>query len=197
MVVRDDCAFRCVIRKFVRLKVEIQQTPTSYRLETGLQLLIVCLITSVLVLGLVVLAEKGIVPADKVLYLGYAQLVLFVMGMASMLVAVIAEDSGLRWVEQLAGSVSRRRLLRRIHRELELAEWHVQYVVEAMDRAREHDSHDSPDTPPASSSRREEERWLRIASGTLDQIEDFLAHVRQGLESYRTVPDTPKGTQQE
>jgi hypothetical protein len=84
------------IRKFVRLKVEIQQSPTSYKLDAGIQTFVVCLVASVVVLSFVILKEKKLVEADDAI-LGAAQLTLFAVGALSLLVAVYAEDVAESW----------------------------------------------------------------------------------------------------
>src|SRR6476661_4604435 len=49
--------FGVSIRKLIRLKVELQKTPTSVKLDTGVQLFVLLLIASVLVLSFVILSE--------------------------------------------------------------------------------------------------------------------------------------------
>ena len=87
--------FGVAVRKFVRLKVEIHHTPRSYKLDTGVQLFIVCLIASVLVLALVILAEKQMFTDATMTRLGRAQLTLFVASVGAHLLSVIAEHIAL------------------------------------------------------------------------------------------------------
>ncbi len=84
--------FGVSIRKLIFIKVRIQQTPRSPTLDTGVVFFIVLLVTSVLVLSFVILAEKGIFPPDATPLLARSQLLLFGAGLLSTLMAVIAED---------------------------------------------------------------------------------------------------------
>src|SRR5437773_2026945 len=80
--------FGVSIRDLIRLKVRIQQTPKSYKLDSGMQMYVVFLIPSVLLLALVILSEKNILPKGHEKLLGASQLVLFSIGVSSVLFAV-------------------------------------------------------------------------------------------------------------
>lgn len=88
--------FGVSIRRFVHLKVAIQRTPLSYKIDTGLQLFVVCLVSAVLVLSLVVLKEMRAVDSACMRYVGHAQITLFVMGLLSLLISVLTEEVGRR-----------------------------------------------------------------------------------------------------
>jgi|SRR6266853_4745011 len=80
------------IRRFIRLKVEIQKTPRSYKLYGMVQILVLLLIASVLVLSFVILGEKGVIARQEKIVLGFAQLLLFGLGLYTILMVVVAEE---------------------------------------------------------------------------------------------------------
>jgi|GEM_PF-3971094 len=84
--------FGVSIRKLVHLKIRIQQTPRSIRLETGLQFQIVFLVIAVLVLACVVLLELKVFPMTAAPILGVAQISLFSFGLVATLISVAAEN---------------------------------------------------------------------------------------------------------
>jgi hypothetical protein len=67
-------------------------TPNSYKLDTGVQIYVTLLIGAVLVLSLVVLAEKGVLPSKDMGVLGVVQLGLFAHAMGSTLSIASAEE---------------------------------------------------------------------------------------------------------
>jgi hypothetical protein len=119
--------FGVTIRKFVRLKVEVQQSPTSHRLDAGIQAFIVCLVFSVLVLAFVVLKEKEIVSAG--FHIGAAQLIFFSAGAVSLFMAVATEDAAQQWEFT---STTRRFSLKRMNSMLLEAEHHIEAVKGAQ-----------------------------------------------------------------
>jgi hypothetical protein len=116
--------FGVAIRKFVRLKVEIQQAPRSHKLDAGLQLFVVCLVTSVLVLSLVVLQEMNAFVHNGIRYVGYAQISLFAIGLLSLLISVCAEDVGPAWSSRKLSQVS-----------LAKAGWQLRHAQESVQAA--------------------------------------------------------------
>ena len=84
--------FGVAIQRFIHLKVRIQQTPNSYKLDVGVQFYILLLIVAVLVLTCVVLAERGIFPASSFPLLEKGQLVMFFIGALATLFASVAEN---------------------------------------------------------------------------------------------------------
>lgn len=172
--------FGVAIRKFIRLKVEIQQTPTHYKLDVGVQLLIVLLIASVLVLSLVILAEKGVLSESKVGLLGKAQLYLFVIAAAGVAAAVAGEDKDVRWARARGKDISRLWLLERVRFELGKAEEALQYVLVAMDRVA---SGPVAASPAALGEQREEEWQSGAIIALLDRFDGLVADIRKGLTS--------------
>jgi hypothetical protein len=121
------------IQRFVRLKADMHQDPTSFKLATGLQQQIDFLIISVLVLVLVILVEKHIIPEDKSQYLGYAQLILFLLGVHQLAACIYYEDVETEWLDNLPACVkTKRHLLVKVKRDLAVAEMYVQRIAEAL-----------------------------------------------------------------
>jgi hypothetical protein len=149
--------FGVTIRKFVRLKVEIQQSPTSHRLDAGIQAFVVCLVFSVLVLAFVVLKEKHIVYAG--FHIGIAQLIFFAAGALSLLVAVVTEDAA----QLLDFSTSARQFsLKRMNSMLLEAERHIEVVRSAQANLK------------GDTASYEEERLRETTINTLDRIKRLL-----------------------
>jgi hypothetical protein len=175
--------FGTSIRRFVRLKAEIQRDVSSYRLEMGLQLLIVLLIMAVLVLSLVILCEEGVITRQEPDYvLGLAQVAMFVISAVSLLLALRAEDKGLNWMELLQEDKSIVWILENIHRHLEPAEKHVRNVVAALDR---YHAFESPKQHLPSTGGREQLRRWRVANRVLDGIEELVAEMRGLLKPFQ------------
>lgn len=101
--------FGAALRRFVRLKSD-QARDASYKLELGIQLFIVGLISAVTVLTLVILEEEGAVAPAVVHYLGLAQVSLFATGLLSLLVCVWVEESERSPLAQGAGPAAGQRL---------------------------------------------------------------------------------------
>jgi hypothetical protein len=84
--------FGVSIQRFIHLKVRVQQTPNSFKLDTGVQFFVLLLIIAVLVLTCVVLAERGIFPASVLPLLEMCQMAMFSFGALATLVVSIAEN---------------------------------------------------------------------------------------------------------
>jgi hypothetical protein len=84
--------FAVSIRRLIRLKVNVQRTPRSYKLDTGVQLFVLLLVASTVTLTLVALAEQRVLPHSTTETLAYAQLCLFATAVVSLLVATLAEE---------------------------------------------------------------------------------------------------------
>jgi hypothetical protein len=80
------------IRRFVRVKAELQKNSNPQELYTGLELLLFGLVASVLVLSLVLLKEMGELPGRDLAYLGHVQVTLFATALFSLLISVRAEE---------------------------------------------------------------------------------------------------------
>jgi hypothetical protein len=121
------------IREFIRIKVQVQGTPKSYKLDTGVQVFVVLLIASVLVLALVILSEKRVLPKGHEAVLGKAQLMLFCCGAFSLLAAVHARDDGTNWAD-LASKPSCPMWwrLKRVNCDLSEAQETLSYVSRAL-----------------------------------------------------------------
>lgn len=126
------------IRKFIRLKVEIQQTPKSYKLDAGVQLHILLLIAAVIVLVFVILLEKGTIgpftPQQNLLLEG-AQMGLFVFGLFSILIAIVAEELHVATLRSLPQGISKTWLLNIVISRVTRASDYLDYAVSAAERA--------------------------------------------------------------
>ena len=127
--------FGVCIRKTIRLKVEIQQDVDSYRLDTMVQIIILCLILSVLILSFVLLGEKGVIAKQETIVVGVAQFALFFMGLFVMLLTTMAEDQYYSDTYDLPDGISRYWLLKRILSKVERASDCINYVAYASQRA--------------------------------------------------------------
>ena len=114
--------FGVAIRRLIRLKVRLQLTPYSYKLDAGVQFYIVLLIAAVLVLSLVILVEKNIITNINTHILASAQILLFSIGALTILVSVIAETDAYDWINTKLDKISKSWYLQRIDHEADFAE---------------------------------------------------------------------------
>ncbi len=168
--------FGTAIRRFVRLKAEIQRDTSSYKLEMGLQLLVILLIIAVVILCLVILHEKQVFPDESNVVLGLVQVGLFVVSAISLLLAIRAEDQGINWIESVRGDKTPVWFLDNIHRQLEPAERHVRYVVTALDH---YHAREFPKAAGQTPVGREQQRRLQITDELLDGIQELVGEMPQ------------------
>jgi hypothetical protein len=166
--------FGVSIRDLVRLKVRIQQTPNSYKLDSGVQLFVVLLIASVLVLALVILSEKNVLPKGHEYLLGFSQVLLFFLGGISVLAGVQAREIAINWKERATASPTQWKL-RYINRELSNTEEMLSYLADAIAKFSRQPSARLEDD----SGLHEEKRAAAIAFGALERI----SAVAKGIES--------------
>jgi TRAP-type C4-dicarboxylate transport system permease large subunit len=103
--------YGAMIRKFVRVKVLLQQNPRSFKLDVGVQFFIILLIASVLVLALAILAEEHVLPENILDGLGHAQITLFLIALISLLVGTVVEDDGILWAQNSKSNIQGAKLL--------------------------------------------------------------------------------------
>ncbi len=122
------------IRKMVKVKVEIQRTPDSYKLDAGVQLLVLLLVIAVLVLTFVILDEKkAAMPINKAV-LGVTQIILFSVGALTLLAAVLTEENFSANANQLPQTKTREILIRHATLRLESAIQALDYVDYVLQR---------------------------------------------------------------
>jgi hypothetical protein len=170
------------IRKLIRLKVEIQQTPHSYKLDTGVQLYILLLIATVLVLSLVILVEKGVLPERDARILGLSQIALFVTGLFSILMSVWAEEEFRARESRLPNGVSRSWLLQRLNWKLDRAADCIDYVLYVAERAPALQFSVPTDSVRA---RRDEERHMLLVFAGLARLDELVAAAKRGIAVIR------------
>lgn len=122
------------IRKMVKIKVEIQRTPDSYKLDAGVQFLVLLLVVAVLVLAFVILDEKKASAPINEPVLGAIQIILFIIGAVSLLAAVLAEEVFSANANQLPHIKSREILVRHATFRLNSAIQALDYVDYALQR---------------------------------------------------------------
>ena len=125
------------IRKLVKVKVELQKTPDSYKLDAGVQFLVLLLVTAVLVLAFVILDEKKASAPINEQILGALQVVLFLIGATSLLAAVLAEEFFSANANQLPHKKSKETLIRHAVFRLNSAIQALDYVEYALGRVPE------------------------------------------------------------
>lgn len=167
-----------MIRKFVRVKVLLQQSPRSFKLDGGMQFLTVLLIVSVLVLALVILAEEHILPENILGDLGRAQIFLFSLALASLLAGTMAEDEGILWAGNSKSNIQDAKLLKLTLRELNEANRLAQYVLQALDKSKTKMDIINSEQPE---SKRIEAQVVQHISLTLDQLDHAIVEIRQQL----------------
>lgn len=175
-----------VIRRFIRVKVHIQQRANSYKLDSGVQLFIVLLIVSVLVLALVVLAEMHRLPEHILKELGIVQVQLFLFALAGILFATIAEDKGLNWSESLGTGVTRLEMLELSLRELVEAERLARYVLVALDKPKQLSPYTDADSHE---SLAEEAKLSQNVALVLTQMEQSITHIHRNLAESSSASD--------
>jgi hypothetical protein len=190
--------FGVSIRKLIRLKIEVQQTPRSYKLDTGVQLYIMLLIATVLVLSLVILLEKGILPERDARILGLSQIALFLTGLSSILVAVWVEEAFLSRASRLPKGISRNWLLRRLNWQLDRAANCIDYVLYVGERFPSLQF-----SVPTNSvrARRDEERHMLLVLAGLERLDELLAAAKRRISLIKdrdapsaTLPPEPMGS---
>jgi hypothetical protein len=123
------------IRRFIRLKTQVQLVPTSYKLDTGVQLFIVMLIGSVLTLSFVLLLERGLLPRSGTDVVAASQLFFFSVGMLSLFLAEQTEHMVFMSEHELPKGVGKGWALERVAAHLGDAEEelrHVAYMLEKI-----------------------------------------------------------------
>jgi hypothetical protein len=123
------------VRRLIKLKVDIQNAPRSYKLDTGVQIQILMVIASVLTLALVILHEKGSLSDINTGLLSVLQLALFVFSVLSMLGLVIAEEYGTPIAYVNAGSWPRSSAVKVLAAELERTAGSLERDCHFLERA--------------------------------------------------------------
>jgi hypothetical protein len=173
--------FGVSIRKLIRLKIHIQETPRSYKLDIGVQVNVLFVIASVLVLALVILSEKGVFVSKDPLALGTMQFLLFTLAATAVLLAILNEQKALAWPSRMPKSTSRAWHLRRINSVLAKAETLVASVLEAADQI---PPCPEQERPPC---RRDEEREAESLGIGLARLEKTLRAAKERLRSSGAV----------
>lgn len=183
--------FGTSIRRLTRLKVKLQRTPHSYKLDTGVQLFIVMLIAATLTLALVVLREWKIVPEAAEPLLRGAQQLLFVMGILATVTATFQEEQYHDTRHALAPNTpppadTKPSLLRQAMHASEQACDRLSFAATAAQRASEL----SVAVRPSRSSMRNEGR---LVAQLLTNVEAARDLVNEALGSIRSLSPS-KGT---
>jgi hypothetical protein len=178
--------FGVSIRKLIRLKVELQHTPTSYKLDTGVQLYIVLVIASVLILALVILNEKGGLAIQNPTVLGVTQLMLFILGLGSIFSAVLAEQKVYDEVNSLPDGISPHWLFRRIMSELDETGDSLEWVVYAIERV---SSLEFAGRINQRIAKVEQEKLFFALRGSLERLDMINSSGKKQLETLRTKID--------
>jgi hypothetical protein len=186
------------IRKFIRLKVEVQQTPRSYKLDGGVQAHILILIGAVLVLSLVILLEKGVLPSRHAEILGLGQLFLFGMAAISSFMGLWVEERDKDNASRLPDGIARGWLLDRLKRQLELAADSLSFVPFTAERAAT-----IRFSEPINEARVRQLVAAEMAHvlAELERVEGLVATARKAIDSIGTavrvrLPDRPSDAQQ-
>ena len=173
--------FGVSVRKLIRLKVQIQQTPKSYKLDTGVQIYVLLLIASVLILSFVILGEKGVLVQQRAA-LGAGQLGLFLIGISSILIAVIVEEQYYKDEQTLPHGILKIWLVRRVIWHIEQANNSVSYAVYAMQQASEIKFNKLEGD---SRSQYEEERLHLRLRAEIERLEQSLSEGKQLLDQFK------------
>jgi hypothetical protein len=178
--------FGVSIRRLIRLKVRLQHAPTSYKLDTGVQLYILLLIASALTLALVILNEKGALAMQDTKFLGTAQLALFILGLSSVFTAVRAEEKIYEQVDYLPDGISQRWLFRRIMSEIDKTGDSLEWVVYAIERA---SSAEFAASINHRISKIEEEKLFFALRGSFERLDMINSNGKRQLETLKTKID--------
>lgn len=166
------------IRRLIRLKVKVQQTPRSYTLDTGVQAHIALLIGAVLVLALVIMVEHRLLTLINAVILGKVQVSLFAFSVLTLIIAIVAEEDTLQNVANLPSSVSRRWALRHTGYKVEQCEDAIEYVCFALDRV-EKLSHVETSDVGLTLAVREEARLRASLAAALQRLELAIGSARE------------------
>jgi hypothetical protein len=165
--------FGVTIRRFVRIKAEIQQRPNSFKLDTGIQLFVVGLVGAVAVLVLVILHEMGVFGNATIRYLGLAQVGFFCAGIFSLLISVCAEELGPRMG---VGPPSRAQMLERSY-------WQITNAAEQFEEAVNTLEHISWDT--VTSDGRDGRKFvhlLYLLRGAIERVSNLATMARDKVD---------------
>ena len=184
--------FGVSIRKFIRLKVQVQQVPRSYKLDTGVQLYIALVIASVLVLSFVILNEKGALVVPQRDVLGRAQLILFILGIASILISIVIGELHTKSFNPIRPTLSKHWLLRQIISKVEQADNCLNHALETMERASDTKFADQKRDV---TSHRREERLQATLQFAIERLEQTLAEGKARLEVLKTATHTNSDNQ--
>jgi hypothetical protein len=176
--------FGVSIRKLIRLKIQIQHVPKSYKLDTGVQFYIVLLIASVLVLSFVILGEKGVIPQHEADLLSKSQLALFFLGLLSVFLAVVTEERLDVDTLSLPREISKQWLFRRLISKVEHATSCLDYVISATKQA---STMEFSDPENQISQEVEEERLHVTLQNAIDSLESALSRSKEQLESLKAL----------
>jgi len=176
------------IRKLIRIKVAVQRDPSSYKLDTGVQLLVVMLVVSVLVLAFVILNEKGAGLALNKRSLGVAQILLFLLGALTLLSAVVAEEDFSATADLLPRTDSREVLGLHLVLRLNSAIQTLDYLAFAVQRLDSFPLDESADGYGA----RRYASLQRSLEDSLARAESLIAEIKHASET-RSKPGTNDG----
>jgi hypothetical protein len=170
------------IRHLVDLKVHYQKD-LSYKLDTGTQFYILLLIGSVLTLSLVVLSEKGLVANPKLLVT--LQIVLFLIGLFSLLIAVVFKNEYIETRLNLPTGIYKRRYFSYLKTGLDSALDTLNYVDYAIAKSKSITV--KPGNDFVNSKVWDEEQYSKL-DATLTRIEQRVPELRSSLNALRTEP---------
>jgi hypothetical protein len=177
------------IKQFVRLKVVVQHTPHSYKLDTGIQWFVSLLVASVLVLALSILVEKGVIPKDRATYLGRAQLGLLVAALLLTGLSVVVTDMDSDWAGNLRGRFGHRWFFTCMSSELGRLEDQTGYVFKAIQKAARLGK------LSVAEGDRDCERLVLVALSRLERIGEEATMMRRQLETaVKAAPAEPSKT---
>lgn len=173
--------FGVSIRRLIHLKVQVQLVPTSITLDGGVQLYILLLIASVLVLAIVLLAEKRMLQLNDTQYLAEAQIGLFAISAWSVLAAIMAEDNVRSVQARLEGGASRRWLLRHLVADVQKACGALDKVASALEIAASYNAAPSNDV----TSRRSESKHEQALKDAVNRADVLLKQIQDRVEPPR------------
>lgn len=166
-----------LIRKFIRLKAVVQRMPGSFKLDSGVQMYVLLLICAVLVLGLVILAERGLFPPSVLAALSGAQVLVFALAAYGLLLTIAAEEQGESWVPSWLSNRSRQLFMRRATRELYDSLKPLHYVMGALKKGEEWSPGTFHSDVATDGDRLSVKQMLLI----LEEIEHSASQIRQRL----------------
>jgi len=121
------------IRCLVRLKTRYQKD-FSYKLDTGIQILVFALIASVICLSLIRLSERNTVLTEESV-LTFLQMGLFILGLTSLLIVTAFTEQFIEERNILPNGLSKGRYLRHLEDSLDSAIKGLNYFLYALEKS--------------------------------------------------------------